>query len=249
MSKNHKNGPKPQDPPLTTGQHLRVLAFLGRGLVAAFPWYVKLAVLVLPLAAWLAYPYYQQWSVMQEEFYTHAYNVSNENIDMIHSMPMNLRSTYIVCVGAKINRDCLHGSKSYVSQRKVVLMWGFETTNMGRTPIEKLPDRTCYFKELLLPTRLPGQNDLLVGIYEMSVLRVRWGNLREISKNAGANDQEAWKFGHIPLPKNWLQSSSDGWPLPPIWNEATEGSDIDARGNGQWLTLKADYTKPCEESE
>lgn len=251
MSKNHKNGPKPQDPPLTTGQHLRVLAFLGRGLVAAFPWYVKLAVLVLPLAAWLAYPYYQQWSVMQEEFETQAYNVSDENLDEVRSIPVKSRSTYVMCPGASVNRSC-DGGGNFASKRGVTLRWAFFSKDFGHTRIEKVTDRTCYYKSFDLPERKPGKNYLYIGVYGRDTLRVRWGDIRFIDTKIGTgkfNPEDVWSIGHIPLPVNAGEVDETGWPLPPRWNEVVDGPNIDAKGNGAWLTLKADYSKPCEDEQ
>lgn len=242
---------------------------VAKRLAIRLPWYGKALIIVFPVAAYFAYPYYEEWRIWDQEFETQVYNMTDERLGSFRSVRYDT-SVRIGVSGVWPNSES-DAQGDYTNERMVLVRWYFSTKDQGRTDLlniygeekcgqlfghtvcqrekVKVPI-TCYFRTVELPPRKKGENVLLIGVYDKSVLRIRWSNDGFIPNNirdSGGRHDDAWKYGLVPLSSTWQTKDSNGrWKLT-TWNEAEDGPKIDALGQGAWVTVKADSMKTCED--
>lgn len=211
-------------------------------------WPIRILIVAIPVAAYFAYPYYEEWSIWDKEFQTQVYNMNDEAIRLLRSTRYDSRVNIGV---AGIHPNSMSDSyPNYTNTREITFEWNFNTRDHGHTEIKRRRDRTCYSKTIELPKRLKGQNVLLIGVYNRDVLRIRWGSNEFIPTDiidGRYSNSDAWQHDSIPLASNWRKDDPTNWPEKTTWNEAVDGPKIDVLGAGAWLTVKADAAKPCEE--
>jgi hypothetical protein len=249
MSRNRRKSESRKDEfKPTTAETVGNAQFFVRYVIGKITWPVWVLLIALPLAGYFAQPYYEAWAVWDSTFETQVFNMNDERIGNMLSTQYD-EHLRIGSAGAHPN-SMSNAPDDYTNSRKITLYWNFMTRDHGHTRIEPHDKNMCYYKTLELPERKKGLDYLQIGVYDKNVLRVRWSANRWVGSDVGNGKYtaaDAWRHGNVPLSSNWRKDDPTNWPEKTTWNEAVDGPAIDLKGEGAWITLKADYSKPCEE--